>query len=104
MRNQLTHPKPITVDQAVHEAAYHALTLLCWDYPSLSDEASPFHDFPRARPLREGVQRAIYPNLEAITNPGRRIQAEMFQALDSRSRLWCEYTLASRMSHGHTLV
>ena len=55
----------ITVDQAVHEAAYHALTLLCWDYPSLSDEASPFHDFPRARPGREGVQRAIYPNLEA---------------------------------------
>ena len=28
----------------------------------------------------------------------------MFQALDGRSRLWREYTIASRMSHGNTLV
>ena len=27
----------------------------------------------------------------------------MIQALDRHSRLWREYTLASRMSHGHTL-
>ena len=27
----------------------------------------------------------------------------MFQALDSRSRLWREYTIASCMSHGDTL-
>ena len=74
----------ITVDQAVHEAAYHALTLLCWDYPSLSDEASPFRNFPHARPLREGVQR--YPSLEAIPDSGRKLQAEMFQALDRHSR------------------
>ena len=68
----------INVDQAVQEAAYHALRLLCWDYPSLSEESSPFRDFPRARPGREGVQVAIYPGLEGITDPGRMIQADIF--------------------------
>ena len=63
----------ITVDQAVHDAAYHALTLLCWDYPSLRAAASPFRDFPHALPGREGVQRAIYPDLETIADPGRRV-------------------------------
>ena len=94
----------ITVDQAVHEAAYHALTLLCWDYPSLRAAASPFRDFPHALPGTEGVQRAVYPDLETIADPGHRVQAEMYEALDRRARLWREYTLASRMSHGHTLV
>lgn len=94
----------MTVEQSVHEAAYHALTCFREDWPDFNDEDSPFRYFPAAAEGREGVFRPTCMSAADHPDPMVRCLVRMLNATVRRAHLWREYAVASRMSHWDTLM
>ena len=88
----------ITPEQAVHEAAYSALTYYRWDCHYLRAPGSVFRHFPSAREGPNFYRVAAYATAQNEADPSYRCLVDLVQALDRRARQWYHYCMAARAS------
>jgi hypothetical protein len=94
----------MTVEQAVQEATYHAITRYRYEWPYLAADYCPFRYFPSAADGAEGVYCSFYASASDHPDPTVRCLVEMLNATDHQAHMWREYVVASRMSHWNTLM
>ena len=93
----------LTPEQAVHEAAYCAMTLYRGDCDYLRAPSSVFRHFPAAREGPDCYRVGAYTTAPLDSDPSYRCLVDLVQALDRRARQWYHYCMAARASHWDTL-
>jgi hypothetical protein len=86
----------ITVEQAVQEAAYHAITRYRYEWPYLAADYCPFRYFPNAADGAEGVYRSVYASASDHPDPTVRCLVEMLNAKDHRAH--CGASMLSQVT------